>query len=403
MKKKLVTFVAAAFAVVVFVGMFSSCTKREDKLIIRNWGEYMDPEIYEGFEDWYKDQTGKTVKVDYDEFSTNEDMYTQITVSNADYDLVCPSDYMAERMIENGYAMKIDTEIFDIGQEGLFYDGLMDMATVVDPSNEYFVPYVWGTMGIMYNAEEVTGEDVALMNSWEALWSEKFDGQILMKDSVRDSYSIAQIYNKRDQLRSAADYDVYGEQYQAVLDSIFSTANEQTIAEAKASLLAQKPLLEKYEVDDGKESMLSGQTDAVLGLFWSCDAGYIMIEEGGQKFMYVVPEEGSNVWVDGWIIPSGAKNPEAANWFLKYICQADVAKQNMDWLGTSVAVKAAMDAAKVELQEEIFDGAVEGFKEMYLEMVFPSEQTLKRCKIMRDFGEDMSAALDEMWTEVRAE
>ena len=401
MKKKPIVFLAVLFAVVTAFGMFTGCTKREDKLIIRNWGEYMDPEVYEGFESWYKEQTGKTVKVDYDEFSTNEDMYTQITVSNADYDLVCPSDYMAERMIENNYAQKIDTEIFDINQEGLFYDGLMEMAVTVDPENEYFVPYVWGTMGIMYNAEQVS--DAEAMKSWEALWSTDYSGKILMKDSVRDSYSIAQIYNKRAELKAADDYAEYGEHYQALLDSIFSTATAQTIAEAKATLLAQKPLLEKYEVDDGKESMLSGQTDAVLGLFWSCDAGYIMTEEGGQKFMYVVPEEGSNVWVDGWIIPAGAKNAEAANWFLKYICQTDVAKQNMDWLGTSVAVKSAMEAAKSEIAEETFEGAVDGFKEMYLEMVFPSEETLRRCKIMRDFGEEMSAALDEMWTEVRAE
>lgn len=401
MKKKPIVFLAVLFAVVTAFGMFTGCTKREDKLIIRNWGEYMDPEVYEGFESWYKEQTGKTVKVDYDEFSTNEDMYTQITVSNADYDLVCPSDYMAERMIENNYAQKIDTEIFDINQEGLFYDGLMEMAVTVDPENEYFVPYVWGTMGIMYNAEQVS--DAEAMKSWEALWSTDYSGKILMKDSVRDSYSIAQIYNKRAELKAADDYAEYGEHYQALLHSIFSTATAQTIAEAKATLLAQKPLLEKYEVDDGKESMLSGQTDAVLGLFWSCDAGYIMTEEGGQKFMYVVPEEGSNVWVDGWIIPAGAKNAEAANWFLKYICQTDVAKQNMDWLGTSVAVKSAMEAAKSEIAEETFEGAVDGFKEMYLEMVFPSEETLRRCKIMRDFGEEMSAALDEMWTEVRAE
>ena len=204
MKKKPIVFLAVLFAVVTAFGMFTGCTKREDKLIIRNWGEYMDPEVYEGFESWYKEQTGKTVKVDYDEFSTNEDMYTQITVSNADYDLVCPSDYMAERMIENNYAQKIDTEIFDINQEGLFYDGLMEMAVTVDPENEYFVPYVWGTMGIMYNAEQVS--DAEAMKSWEALWSTDYSVKILMKDSVRDSYSIAQIYNKRAELNAADDY-----------------------------------------------------------------------------------------------------------------------------------------------------------------------------------------------------
>ena len=403
MKKTFVKWLTVGLAAVCAFGAFTGCTKREDKLVIRNWGEYMDPEIYQGFESWYKEKTGKTVKVDYKEFDTNESMYTDLTVGNADDDLVCPSDYMAERMIKNGQAQKIDTEIFNVKADGLFYDGLMDMATTVDKNNEYFVPYVWGTMGIMYNAETVSASDAQDMHSWDALWSEKYSGKILMKDSVRDSYSIAQIKNQKSELTGAADYQTYGPAYQAILSSIFETCTDATIAAAKATLLRQKPLLEKYEVDDGKESMLSGTANAQLGLFWSCDAGYIMQEEGGDKFMYIVPDEGSNVWVDGWIIPTGAKNATAANWFLQYISQADVAKQNMDWMGTSVAIKAAMDAAKEEFEEETFEGAVEGFKEMYIEMVFPTQEVLARCKIMRDFGEEMSVKLDEMWTEVRAE
>ena len=403
MKKTALKLISILFGVTVAFGAFAGCTKREDKLVIRNWGEYMDPDVYRGFESWYKEQTGKTVKVDYKEFDTNESMYTELTVSNADYDLVCPSDYMAERMIKNGRAQKIDKTIFDVKQEGLFYDGLMDMATTIDEHNEYFVPYVWGTMGIMYNAEAVSAADASDMKSWDALWNPKYSGKILMKDSVRDSYSIAQIRNKKSELTGAADYATYGPAYQSVLAGIFDTCTDSTIAAAKATLLAQKPLLEKYEVDDGKESMLSGTARAQLGLFWSCDAGYIMQEDGGQKFMYVVPDEGSNVWVDGWIIPTNAKNVTAANWFLRYISEAAVAKQNMDWMGTSVAVKAAMDAAKAEFEEETYEGAADGFKEMYIDMVFPSAEVLARCKIMRDFGEDMSVKLDEMWTEVRAE
>ena len=149
MKKTALKCISILFGITVALGAFTGCTKREDKLVIRNWGEYMDPEIYQGFESWYKEQTGKTVKVDYKEFDTNESMYTELTVSNADYDLVCPSDYMAERMIKNGKAQKIDKTIFDIQQQDLFYDGLMEMATTIDKNNEYFVPYVWGTMGIM--------------------------------------------------------------------------------------------------------------------------------------------------------------------------------------------------------------------------------------------------------------
>lgn len=416
MKKFISKFLLAIFLVVGALGALTGCGDRSETLKIYNWGEYMSPDVYRGFSEWYLNETGKTIKVQYNEFDTNETMFTEISVNRTDYDLVCPSDYMIERMIKANLLQEINSEIFDVNQAGLFYDGLTDMVQqAFDPGLKYTVPYVWGTFGIMYDASKVT--DAADMNSWSAMFSDKYDGTILMKNSVRDAYSVAQIYNNTELLREKSNgFTDYGEQYSAALNDIFSTVSDATVEQARVTLTAQKPLLIRYEVDDGKDDMLSGSTDAKLGLFWSCDAGYVMndveipatgcakesVVPGNKNLFYTVPKEGSNVWVDGFVIPKTAGNSEAANYFLKYICTTSVAKENMDWMGTSVAVKGAMELAEQELaeDEEFFADTRDGFKEMYMEMMFPSDEVLSRCAIMKDFGE-FNLKLDDMWIQVK--
>ena len=164
-------------------------------------------------------------------------------------------------------------------------------------------------------------------------------------------------------------------------------------------------MLLKYEVDDGKNDMLAGTTEAWLGLFWSCDSGLIMQEDGGDHFYYEVPKEGSNVWVDGWLIPAYSANPDAANYFLKFINMHEYARINYDYLGNTLAVKSVMDEVKAELESDedgFFADTYDGFKQMYIDMMFPSESVLARCGVMRDFGKAMNTALDSMWIDVRA-
>lgn len=423
MKKSISKILVAVLVCAALCCAFAGCGNREQILKIYNWGEYMDPEVYEGFEDWYYEQTGKTIKVKYKEFDTNESMYTEISVNKADYDLVCPSDYMVERMRNAGLLKPLNKKIFTADKE-LYYDGLWDMVNdSVDPGLAYSMPYVWGTFGIMYDSEKVEEEDVADFDSWEAMFSEKYKKKILMKNSVRDAYSIARIYDNTAVLSQKSNgFTDYNADYKQALDSIFKLpdSDEQmraNIAAAYDRLVKQKSVLLRYEVDDGKDDMVNPDSEPKLGFFWSCDAGYAM-EESNTLF-YVVPKEGANVWVDCFVIPKYARNEEAANYFLQYLCIATVddsdedfggalvAEKNMDWLGTSIAVKEAMLSVKEQLEaddgsdeDSMFFEAPEGFKEMYLEMVFPPDEVLARCAIMRDFGK-FNFELDGMWIDVK--
>lgn len=412
MKKKIIGLVMAAVMSVGGAAASVGCAPRSEVLKIYNWGDYIEEGLIDEFEAWYKKETGKSVTVQYDTFDTNEDMIMRIEVLHEDYDLVCPSDYMAERMINSGLAQKIDKSVIDITVDGFLYDGLADMVKPFDPKMEYYAPYVWGTFGIMYDTNHIAAgsED---MKSWSAMWSEKYSKRILMKDSVRDAYSVAQIYGNRQKLSELSNgFTDYNAEYRAELISYFSATSDAYIKSAQDLLVKQKRLLYKYEVDDGKNDMLAGTTKAQLGLFWSCDSCLIMQEDGGEHFYYEVPKEGSNVWVDGWIIPKYAGNKKAANLFLKFISlyndEYDYAMVNFDYMGASMASKAVMEDAKAALLEDdgsdedsVFYGKEEWFKQMYIDMLFPPEDVLARCGVMRDFGKKRSTDLDSMWIDVK--
>lgn len=423
------------FAALCFMLTFGACDSRDEVLKIYNWGEYMDPEVYEGFEDWYYKETGKTIRVQYKEFDTNESMYTEISVNKSDYDLACPSDYMIQRMINEGLVLELDKTVFDVDDD-VYYEGLASLIREsFDPELKFCVPYVWGTFGIMYDSSKV--DEPEDMTSWNAMFSEKYKGEILMKNSVRDAYSVARIYDNTELLSVKSNgFTNYGEEYKTALRSIFETIDNDMIAEARETLVKQKKVLIRYEVDDGKDDMLSGNTSAKLGFFWSCDAGYVMndteieatgcsagrVIPGNKDLRYVVPKEGANVWVDGFVIPKYSRNPEAANYFLKYLCTAEygeddeeyedyetVAEKNTDWLGASTAVKTAMDNMRAYYEEEqenradeesFFYDTGDDFYDMYMNMMFPTSDILDRCAIMKDFGK-FNFELDGMWIDVK--
>lgn len=407
--KKFVSAIVAAAIATSCMSALTACTPREEVLKIYNWGDYIEESLIDEFEVWYKKATGKNIEVVYDTFDTNETMLMRIETQKADYDLVCPSDYIAERMINDKLAKKLDKTIFDIDMDTAFYDGLADMVKPFDANNDYYVPYVWGTFGIMYDVDHIApGSDVC--KSWSALWSrdwEKNTGKrrVLMKDSVRDAYSVAMIYGNRQKLFEASNgfTDYEAEEYKKELTSYFSEVTNKSIAAAQKTLINQKPAVYKYEVDNGKEDMLAGTTEAWMGLFWSCDVLLVMNEDGGDHFYYEVPEEGSNVWVDGWLIPKYSKNPTAANYFLKFINTHEFAKTNFEWMGSSMALKSVMDEAKSELEEddEFFADFYPEFKDMYIDTLFPTKEVLSRCGVMRDCGLKKSVDLASMWIDVK--
>lgn len=418
MAKKIALVLVLVLLASMLVVVFAGCAKREETLRIYNWGEYMPEEFTESkfkeFKEWYKEKTGKNITVQYKEYDTNETMYTQIATKHVDYDLVCPSEYMAERMYKEGLLQKLDDETIAVLKSAITPSIYTMLDNNIENSANYFMPYLWGTMGIMFNVNsdenyDVTAAEIEKYGHWASLWDANNVNKIYMKDSVRDAYSIALLYHYTNDLVAARNtYGYTSTQYQTILDNIFSTCDDSSVDLAKNLLTQQKQYVYNYEVDSGKTDMLTTKFTGMFGLFWSCDVGYVMNsifeDEGTQNFYYVVPDEGSNVWTDGFAIPKYAKNTEAANLFLQWLCDAEVASACMEYCGATTGVQAGADLYKsiCEADEDgFFEGTYDGFKEMYMDMMFPSADVLNRCGVMMDFG-SYNEKLDKMWMDIVA-
>ncbi len=426
------------------------CSNRDEVLRIYVPGEYVDEVMISGFEEWYKEITGKNITVVKKEFDTNETMYTMIATKRQDFDIICPSDYMVERLKNEKLLVKINPDIMsEIKQAVLGSDEEKNNQAFVnlvensfEPTFEYTCPYMWGTMGIMYyfggdldNATEVDDAD-AEKNSWKNLFDVS-ERKIYMKDSERDSYTVALFYSYYDELYSLSDGFEHFENpaYQELLTSIFTLGDNfsEKIDYAKTTLTKQKKYVYDYESDEGKDDLLTSKgAQGYYGMFWSCDAGYIMADYSGdepvynENFRYIVPQEGSNVWVDSFCITKYAANKTAAELFMLYYATGeDVAFNCMDYTGcTSSIYDATVDYYAYLMPENIFDPELteddwdevfyncsDAFKSNYLSLMFPHldidvgdfhiTSPLNRCGIMRDLGTRANDDLLKMWTNLR--
>ncbi len=346
--------VAISMCVVLVFGILGYNLLKDDKnyigdVYVYNWGEYIDPEVIEMFED----ETG--YKVHYEEFETNEEMYTIIAKGARTYDVICPSDYMIEKMIENNLLAEINFDnipnLHHIGEE------YMKQAQGFDPENKFSVPYTFGTVGICYNKTMVNEE----VNSWSILFDEKYDGQILMQASVRDAYCVALAY---------LGYDI-------------NTLNEDELKEATDLLVSQKPLVQAYVVDQVRDKMI--RNAAALAVIYSGEAIY-MAEEN-PDLEYVVPNEGSNFWSDAWVIPKDCQNKEAAEAWINFLCRPDIALMNFDFIGYSTPNVSAWDLIE---DEELRSN----------ETAFPSPSIIERCEVYNYLGLDGDALYEKYWTMV---
>ncbi len=414
MNKRIIALAAIVVMLVAVTAIFAGCSAdRAITIRIAAPGEYMDSATYNGFADWYYEKTGKKVLVEYNEFDTLENLYTWISIKKEDYDLICPSDYMIQRLDGEGLVQPINDQTRALLNERIDPRVIQMAKESYDPEFKLSAPYMWGTLGIMFNVNSDgkpgLQNELDEMNSWDVFWNAKHKDKIFMKDSVRDAYSVAAVYNKRKELRAALgeslNYD--NPAYREILLEIFDRTDDETIKAAEKALMAQKRNVHDYEVDSAKDELLrdSNGKKGYFGLFWSCDAGYIMTgeeDDTNKNLYYTVPEEGSNVWLDAFVIPTYSKNPDLANAFIEYLSETDIGYECMDYAGATTAVKAAAEEYKAMLEEDedgFFEGTYEGFREMYMEMMFPSDETLKRCAIMKDYGE-YNQKLDEMWMDV---
>ena len=322
-----------------------------EKVIVYNWGEYLDPKTIELFEE----ETG--ISVTYEEYETNEIMYPKIVSQAIAYDVVCPTDYMKQRMIENDLLAEINWDnIPNIKNMDPTY---MEQAKSFDPKNKYSVPYCVGTVGILYNKSMVKEP----VDSWDILWNPKYKDSILMQDSVRDAFAVA---------------------LKRLGHSINSTEVDQ-LAAAAEDLMEQKPLVQAYVVDQVRDKLIGNE--AALGVIYSGEAGYTKRENPDLE--YVIPKEGSNVWIDSWVIPKNAQNKENAEKFINFMCRPKIALMNFEYLTYSTP--------NLKAREMIEDEEIRNSK-----ILFPEPEDLSNCETFQFLGDDVDSYYNELWNKVKS-
>lgn len=386
---------AAAAAVLMSCG-----GSRDEILKVYNWSDYIDESVIPEFEEWYKQQTGETIKVVYQTFDVNETMLSKIEKGHEDYDVVCPSDYIIERMLNTGLLLPLDfasipDEINYIEKNKSPY--IRDMFRSINPdidANDYSVAYMWGTTGIIYNTEKVTREEAS---TWDIIRNPKFSGQILIKDAPRDVYGPVLIYLKQKELNEGS----------VTLQELMWDSSDESIAAVESYLKQVKDGVLGWEADFGKDQMTKGR--GVVSLNWSGDGVWAIQEaaEVGVSLDYVVPEEGSTVWFDGWVIPKYAKNVKAASYFIDFMCRPDIVIRNMEETGY-VASSGAW-----EVLESQFDESLEPINLSYFfgpeadsvrvdPVLYPPQEVIDRCALEHDWGEDTEKLL-AMWSRVKGD
>ncbi len=322
------------------------------EVIVYNWGEYIDPDVLDMFEE----ETGITVI--YDEFETNEIMYPRVEAGASKYDVICPSDYMIQKMIDNDLLQELNFDHIpnakaNIGQQ------YWEQSEQFDPGNKYSVPYCWGTVGILYNKTMV--DDV--VDSWSILWDEKYADNILMQDSVRDAFMVALRLN----------------------GSSMNTLDPDELAAARDLLIEQKPLVQAYVIDQVRDKMIGNE--AALGVIYSGEAIYTQRENPDLE--YVIPKEGTNVWIDSWVVPKNAPNLENAEKFIDYMCRPDIALLNFEYITYSTPNEAAREL----IEDEDIKNSPIAFPDL-------SQYSLETFTYLGDEGDEL---YNEMWKEVKSE
>lgn len=349
MKKTISLLLSAAMFICLFAGCGNKNAGSADKGVVNvyNWGEYIDTDLLDQFE---KD-TG--IKVNYKTFESNEQMYSVIKQGGVSYDVVIPSDYMISRMISEDMLEPLDFS--KIPNASLVEDSLKGMA--FDKENKYSVPYMWGTVGIIYDPT-VVGE----VDSWGAMFDAKNSGKILMFDNSRDAMGIALKY----------------------LGYSLNTTDETQLNEAYELLKKQKPLLQGYVMDQIFDKMESGE--AAIGAYYAGD--YLTMHESNPKLKFCIPKEGSNVFVDSMCILKGAANKDNAEAFINYMTGTEQSKKNAEFIGYTSPnkdVEALMD-----------------MDDLSKSVRYPAADVLSKCEAYINLPQKTLDYYDTMWVKLKS-
>ena len=322
------------------------------EVYVYSYGDYFDPMVAEDFEA----ETG--IRVIIDTYDTAEEMYTVLENNATTYDCICTSDYMIERMISND--MLADLNYDNIPEIDNIGDIYLEKTEVFDPGHDHSVPYQAGVAGILYNTKMVGDTEI---DSWDDLWDEKFADQMVMPDSVRDAFMIA--------LRK--------------LGYSINSTDEKEIKAAADELKKQKPLVYKYANDSARDLLADGS--AAVGVVWNGEYAYT--KDLNEDVEFIVPKEGSEFFIDSWVIPKEAINKEHAEAWINYLCKAEVAAKNFDYLYYTTPNEAALDIIEDE----------EALEE---EAIFPSEETLSRCESLHMLDNSVTDLYSKYWKEVKS-
>jgi len=393
MRKFLLVLISA-----MFMGLASSAQTfdRAHTLKVYTWNDYTDMDLIPEFEKFYEEVTGEPVHIVYQTFDINEYMLTEIEEGHEDYDVVCPSEYIVERMIKKGLLTKIDTNFVEgvknnLGNTAPFIKNLIrQMSDSVDVL-DYVSPYVWGTTGFLFNKAYVSKEEVM---SWGALHNPKFKGQIYVKDAFRDVYSVLIQFAKRDEIAAGT-----ADRQQLACD-----LNAENLRAVEDVLIEARPQVAGWEAAFGKERMCQGKV--WLNLTWSGDAQWAIDEEDeGVELDYVVPEEGTNAWIDTYVIPKYAVNRKAAAYFINFLNIGEHAVRNMaasgyvSCVGVPEVLEAMQDSAYDYVDASYFFGP-EASHVRLNHVLYPDKSVIGHTILMHDAGAE-AEALIEMWSRAK--
>lgn len=350
----LTVFLLAAFCGIAALGAEEEkAPSRGVTINVYNWGEYIANGTDESM-DVNAEFTRRTgIQVNYTTFDSNESLYSKLAGGGADYDIIIPSDYMISKLIDQGMLAELDFSNIPNFQ----YIDEEFRNPDYDPENKFSVPYTWGVVGLFYNTDYIEEE----ITSWSALWDDRYAGKMLMFDNPRDSFAIAQFR----------------------LGQSLNTTDPEDWKAAAELLKQQKPLAQAYVMDQIFDKMESGE--AWLGPYYSGDAAILV--ENNDNIKFVVPEEGTNYFVDGICIPATSNRKEEAEEYIDFLCDPEIAGANMDYIGYSTPETAA----KEYMDEEMVNSPIH----------YPDVETLARTQVFINLPDDTSKLVDKLWAEVK--
>ncbi len=325
---------------------------------VYNWGEYISDGADEGTLDVnreFEELTG--IKVNYTNYATNEELYAKLKGGAASYDVIIPSDYMISKMIKEGMIQKLDFD--NIPNFSYIMDNFRNLE--YDPENDYSVPYTWGTVGIIYDTTmiDIPADEI----DWDLLWNEDYADQILMFDNPRDAFAIAEIMQ---------GYSL-------------NTENPEELADAARKLTEQKSIVQGYVMDEVFDKMEAG--DALIAPYYAGDALTILAEN--EDLNFVVPKSGTNLFIDAMCIPSTARQKEAAEMYINFMCEPDIAYANIDYICYSTPHQAAYEM----LDEDVQNSSIS----------YPDDEFVaNKTTVFVNLSDEANKTMQDLWTEMKS-